>query len=167
MLRDQVNGLFPAAPSDNGEVHEEFLSRVFALAATEMPHERLDWAKIEFSLRRLQREHELEAGRVGDYRVMIANPPWHTAERQGVIAGSRWSFSMDRRDDSPIPRYVPFPFFLAQAVGGEWVLADPGNSALAGAWMPLLVPLGELGLLLTLTRSREGGTDSLSYADQA
>ncbi len=115
LLEVQVERLFGADAADGGGVHEPFVARYLETARGEMAWERSEWAKIEFSLRRLEREQELEADWRGGGRVLLANPPWHTAERQGVIAGSRWSFSMDRRGDSPVPRYVPFPFFLAQA----------------------------------------------------
>jgi hypothetical protein len=45
-------------------------------------------------------------------------------------------------------------FFLAEAAGGEWVRADPSNSGLLGAWLPLAVPLLELALLTTISRRR-------------
>ncbi len=44
-------------------------------------------------------------------------------------------------------------FFLPMAAAGEWVRADPANSALLGAWGPLVVPLGELFLLAAIARS--------------
>jgi hypothetical protein len=45
-------------------------------------------------------------------------------------------------------------FFLAEAAGGEWVRADPSNSGILGAWIPLAVPLLELALLTTVNRRR-------------
>jgi hypothetical protein len=44
-------------------------------------------------------------------------------------------------------------FFIADTIGGEWVRADLSNSGLVGAWLPLVVPLVELGIL-SLLRSR-------------
>ncbi len=43
-------------------------------------------------------------------------------------------------------------FFLAEAVGGEWVRLEPSNSGILGAWLPLVVPVVELALLAFLTR---------------
>ncbi len=45
-------------------------------------------------------------------------------------------------------------FFIAEVAGGEWVRLDPGNSGLAGAWLPMLVPMVELALLVFLARRR-------------
>ncbi|MBT8396750.1 MAG: hypothetical protein KJN92_07280 [Gemmatimonadetes bacterium] len=45
-------------------------------------------------------------------------------------------------------------FFLAGAAGGGWVRANPSRSGVLGAWLPLLLPLGELALLISLTRLR-------------
>ncbi|MBT8398438.1 MAG: LptF/LptG family permease [Gemmatimonadetes bacterium] len=52
-------------------------------------------------------------------------------------------------------------FFLAQAAGGDWVRADPRNSGILGAWVPMLVPvLGLAGLYLLLVRARIRATVS-------
>lgn len=45
-------------------------------------------------------------------------------------------------------------FFIAEVAGGAWVRLDPGNSGLAGAWLPMLMPLAELALLAFLVRRR-------------
>jgi len=45
-------------------------------------------------------------------------------------------------------------FFVAEAAGGEWVRADPMNSGVLGAWLPLLVPLAGLAVLEGLGRTR-------------
>ena len=45
-------------------------------------------------------------------------------------------------------------FFAAEAAGGEWARADPSNSGLFGAWLPLVVPFLGLGVLLLLVRWR-------------
>jgi len=92
-----------------------FIDRFVELANIHLPDEPLTWAKVEFSLRRLEFESEQKGRETGTFRVAIVNPPWYSMDRQGVRAGSRWPFTLDRRGNSPIPRYVPFPFFLAQA----------------------------------------------------
>ena len=46
-------------------------------------------------------------------------------------------------------------FFLAEAFGGDWVRADPGNSGMVGAWLGLAVPLAELAVLVVLARRRD------------
>ncbi|MCK6458087.1 MAG: glycosyltransferase [Phycisphaerae bacterium] len=102
----------------------ELVERFGALCRRELPDERRIWAQIEFSLQRLEYEESLRSTWAGDTRIVIANPPWYTSERQGVRAGSRWPFTLDRRGSSPIPRYVPFPFFLAQAAQ---LLSDAGR----------------------------------------
>jgi radical SAM superfamily enzyme YgiQ (UPF0313 family)/glycosyltransferase involved in cell wall biosynthesis len=107
--------LFPRDGGPAGAAEQRLLSSIEACALRFLPGDRLAWSQIEFSLRRLDRERELNESCEGDYRVLLANPPWYTADRQGVRAGSRWPFTLDRRDRKPIPRYVPFPFFLAQA----------------------------------------------------
>ena len=45
-------------------------------------------------------------------------------------------------------------FFVAEAAGGEWVRADPSNSGVLGAWLPMLLPVVELGVLVVLTHLR-------------
>lgn len=46
-------------------------------------------------------------------------------------------------------------FFLAEAAGGEWVRADPSNSGILGAWVPLAIPLLELALLTAIRRRNQ------------
>ncbi len=51
-------------------------------------------------------------------RVSLVNAPWHLPERPGewgVRAGSRWPHFQRLRPGETLPRYVPFPFFLAIA----------------------------------------------------
>lgn len=103
---------------------DQLIDRFTELANNYWPDEPLTWAKAEFSLRRLDWESTQERSVRGDFRVAIVNPPWYTNQRQGVRAGSRWPFTLDRRGESPIPRYVPFPFFLAQAAQ---LLSDRAN----------------------------------------
>jgi hypothetical protein len=56
-------------------------------------------------------------------------------------------------------------FFVAEAMGGDWVRADPLNSGVLGAWGPMFVPLLELGVLyLLLIRSRRGSTLSRGFS---
>jgi hypothetical protein len=45
-------------------------------------------------------------------------------------------------------------FFLAEAAAGEWVRADPMNSGVLGAWLPMIVPAVEAGLLVALARAQ-------------
>lgn len=92
----------------------EYVAAVREAAQRHLPEDRLIWAKVEHSLARLEYEEHLERRWTDDFSVMLVNAPWYTPTRQGVRAGSRWPFTLDRRDASPIPRYVPFPFFLAQ-----------------------------------------------------
>ncbi len=99
------------------------IDRFTELANNHLPDEPLAWAQVEFSLRRLELESNSGDSKNDAFRVAIVNPPWHTKDRQGVRAGSRWPFTLDRRGDSSIPRYVPFPFFLAQSAQ---LLSDRG-----------------------------------------
>ena len=50
--------------------------------------------------------------------VALLNPPWLDPEqplRWGVRAGSRWPHFQQRPAPNALPRYIPFPFFLAIA----------------------------------------------------
>ncbi len=50
-------------------------------------------------------------------------------------------------------------FFTAEAMGGDWVRADPSHSGILGAWGPILIPFVELGVIyLLLLRSGERAT---------
>lgn len=53
-------------------------------------------------------------------------------------------------------------FFAAEAVGGEWVRLALDNSGVAGAWLPMLVPLLEFALLAFVVRRHalHGGASS-------
>ena len=51
-------------------------------------------------------------------RVLLTNPPWEMPGRPelwGVRAGSRWPHFQKRLPGGGLPRYIPFPFFLAIA----------------------------------------------------
>ncbi|MBN1669682.1 MAG: radical SAM protein [Kiritimatiellae bacterium] len=51
-------------------------------------------------------------------RIALLNPPWYDEKRPelwGVRAGSRWPHFQKRAGADALPRYVPFPFFLAIA----------------------------------------------------
>ncbi|UCG33371.1 MAG: glycosyltransferase [Phycisphaerales bacterium] len=109
------NCLFAERKEESSSPHATYLAAFERTARRALPTEKLRWSQIEFSLRRWDLEQRLAETSTGPMRTLLANPPWYTAERQGVRAGSRWPFTMDRRDEKPIPRYVPFPFFLAQA----------------------------------------------------
>lgn len=52
-------------------------------------------------------------------------------------------------------------FFLAQAVGGEWVKSDPAHSAIIGSWICLIVPLAQLGVCYRMARRRRGRLHAL------
>ncbi|OVE82737.1 hypothetical protein BVY04_00130 [bacterium M21] len=62
-------------------------------------------------------------------RVALINAPWYTDEASmwGVRAGSRWPHFQQRPAAGQLPRYIPFPFFLASAAA---VLEDAGHSIL-------------------------------------
>jgi len=44
-------------------------------------------------------------------KILLVNLPWHVNGVWGVRAGSRWPHTKDRSEG----KYIPFPFFLAQA----------------------------------------------------
>ena len=49
-------------------------------------------------------------------KVALINPPWYDEnhpEFWGVRAGSRWPHFQKRPEAKKLPRYIPFPFFLA------------------------------------------------------
>jgi anaerobic magnesium-protoporphyrin IX monomethyl ester cyclase len=49
-------------------------------------------------------------------KVLLFNSPWYDSEnpmKWGVRAGSRWPHFQDRPSMDKLPRYLPFPFFLA------------------------------------------------------
>ncbi len=103
---------------------EAFIDAFGTAAARRLPDDHAFWTRVEASLARLDLEQRHATQDARAFRVLLANPPWHTAERQGVRAGSRWPFTLDRRGDAPVPRYVPFPFFLSQAAR---LLSDHGR----------------------------------------
>ncbi len=47
-------------------------------------------------------------------RIILLNLPWRQNNRLGVRAGSRWPFTSEPEENGYI-KYIPFPFFLAQA----------------------------------------------------
>lgn len=52
--------------------------------------------------------------------IVLINAPWYDErhpELWGVRAGSRWPHFQKRSDEGALPRYVPFPFFMAIAAG--------------------------------------------------
>lgn len=66
-------------------------------------------------------------------KIALLNPPWPIPDRPemwGVRAGSRWPHVQRRPAPGMLPRYVPFPFFLAIAAaaakhaGHEVLLLD-------------------------------------------
>jgi len=66
---------------------------------------------VEASKHRMAYEDNLAI--YGDFKVLLANPPWREGDRFGVNAGSRWPHTYDMtRYDSNIPPYIPFPFFM-------------------------------------------------------
>lgn len=51
-------------------------------------------------------------------KVLLANIPWYDQDHPdlwGVKAGSRWPHFQHRPDSNSLPRYIPFPFFMAIA----------------------------------------------------
>lgn len=48
-------------------------------------------------------------------KILLANLPWRVGNRLGVRAGSRWPFTTLYPEKTRVPRYLPFPFFLAYA----------------------------------------------------
>jgi anaerobic magnesium-protoporphyrin IX monomethyl ester cyclase len=51
-------------------------------------------------------------------KILLYNSPWYDAKepmKWGVRAGSRWPHMQVRPEQGLLPRYVPFPFFLATA----------------------------------------------------
>jgi len=48
-------------------------------------------------------------------KILLANLPWRVGNRLGVRAGSRWPFTTLYPENTRVPRYLPFPFFLAYA----------------------------------------------------
>jgi hypothetical protein len=51
--------------------------------------------------------------------------------------------------------FTAVAFFLAEAVGGEWVRLDPVHSGILGAWLPLALPLAELAILTRVAHQRQ------------
>ena len=66
---------------------------------------------VESGFIRVKKEEELSI--YGDFKVLLLNPTWRVDGRYGVRAGSRWPHSQNIYQDALIPRYIPFPFFLA------------------------------------------------------
>ena len=59
-------------------------------------------------------------------RVLLLNAPWYDeqdSQKWGVRAGSRWPHFQKRTESGELPRYVPFPFFMATAAA---VLREAG-----------------------------------------
>ncbi len=58
-------------------------------------------------------EYESKLAIYGDFKVLLANPPWHKDGRFGVNAGSRWPHTYDmNRYNANLPPYIPYPFFM-------------------------------------------------------
>jgi len=63
-------------------------------------------------------------------RIFLANAPWRRGNLYGIRAGSRWPFMLPVEPGDKIPRYMPFPFFLAYSAslliknGYDTVLVD-------------------------------------------
>ncbi|MCM8539830.1 MAG: radical SAM protein [Lentisphaeraceae bacterium] len=59
-------------------------------------------------------------------RVLLLNAPWYDeldSQKWGVRAGSRWPHFQKRTEAGGLPRYIPFPFFMATAAA---VLREAG-----------------------------------------
>lgn len=51
-------------------------------------------------------------------KILLLNAPWYDEsdpQKWGVRAGSRWPHFQKRSSDGSLPRYIPFPFFMATA----------------------------------------------------
>ena len=51
-------------------------------------------------------------------KILLLNAPWYDdsdPQKWGVRAGSRWPHFQKRTSDGELPRYIPFPFFMATA----------------------------------------------------
>ncbi len=66
-------------------------------------------------------------------RIVLFNPPWYSEKNSllwGVRAGSRWPHFQRRPAPGQLPRYIPFPFFMAisaallKQAGHEVLLID-------------------------------------------
>ncbi len=63
-------------------------------------------------------------------RIALLNPPWRdplAPLNWGLRAGSRWPHFQKRPDRDTLPRYIPFPFFLAIAARN---LSNQGHDVL-------------------------------------
>jgi radical SAM superfamily enzyme YgiQ (UPF0313 family) len=63
-------------------------------------------------------------------KIALINPPWYDLQRTtlwGVRAGSRWPHFQKRQAANTLPRYLPFPFFLAIAAR---ILMNSGKEVL-------------------------------------
>ncbi len=71
-------------------------------------------------------------------KILLANAPWRRGNLYGVRAGSRWPFMLPVEPGDKIPRYMPFPFFLAYAAalleknGFEVMLVDALAEGMGG-----------------------------------
>lgn len=64
---------------------------------------------------KLRMEYEQKLNIYGDFKVLLANPPWRKDGRSGVNAGSRWPHTYDMaRYQAQIPPYIPYPFFMGR-----------------------------------------------------
>ena len=63
-------------------------------------------------------------------KILLANPPWYeenTPGLWGIRAGSRWPHFQKCPPGASLPRYIPFPFFMAVAAS---VLRKGGHDVL-------------------------------------
>jgi len=61
-------------------------------------------------------------------KIFLGNAPWHSGDKIGVRAGSRWPHFQPRGRDGIRPDYLPFPFFIAYAAA---VLEREGFAVMA------------------------------------
>lgn len=129
--------------SSDGEVDEEIYDWFVRLATLKVLHKKfpamhdkktsetdtaLKAKAVEASKYRMAYEQNLNI--YGDFKVLLANPPWKKDGRFGVNAGSRWPHTYEMaRYDAQLPPYIPYPFFmgylysmLQQAGVSSWMI---------------------------------------------
>jgi len=123
-----------------GDIDDEIFGWFCSLAKLEVLHKKypamhdkktvetdidLKVKAVEASKNRMEYEDKLAI--YGDFRVLVANPPWRKDGRFGVNAGSRWPHTYDmNRYDANLPPYIPYPFFMGHLFS---MLQDEGISS--------------------------------------
>jgi len=108
------------------DIDEEIFGWFMKLAKLDVLHKKYpamhDRKTIETDIRikakaveasKMRMEYEDSLNIYGDFKVLLANPPWKRDGRFGVNAGSRWPHTYDMsRYDTNLPPYIPYPFFM-------------------------------------------------------